>query len=96
MANVCEVTGKRKLSGNRVSHANNKTRHFQQPNIQARRLFVPELNLKVLVRLSNNGLRTLDKHGGLSRFLLQAKPQKISQSLRRLQKVLRAKVSSKQ
>lgn len=88
MANVCEITGKRKLRGNRVSHANNKTNHFQQPNIQERRIFVPELGQKVKIKVSTNGLRTLDKVGGLARFLIKADPESLSQNLRQVRKAL--------
>jgi len=88
MANTCEITGKKKLKGHRVSHANNKTIHFQQPNIQERRLYVPELGRKVKVNVSTNGLRTLDKVGGLTRFLIKAKPENLSQNLRNVRKLI--------
>lgn len=88
MANVCEVTGKRKLKGNRVSHANNKKIHFQQPNIQERRIFVPELGQKVSIKVSTSGLRNIDKAGGISRFLIKADPEKLSANLRQVRKLI--------
>lgn len=88
MANICEITGKRKLKGNRVSHANNKSIHFQQPNIQEKRIFVPELNQRIKINVSTKGLRTLDKHGGLSRFVIKQNPKELSTNLRRLRKLL--------
>lgn len=63
MSKVCQITGKKGLNGHRVSHANNKTNHVQQPNLQKRRIFVPELNRYVKVRLSAKGLKVLDKKG---------------------------------
>ncbi len=63
MSRVCKLTGKGPLSGNRVSHANNKTRHMQRPNIQKKRIFVPELGRTVSVRLSTRALRTVTKNG---------------------------------
>lgn len=63
MSRVCEITGKRGLNGHRVSHANNKSNHVQQPNLQKRRIYVPELGKHVTVRLSTKGLRILDKKG---------------------------------
>src|SRR3989338_4318011 len=78
MANICDVTGKRKLKGNRVSHANNKTIHFQQPNIQERMIFVPELGIRIGLNVTTNGLRTLDKHGGLARFVIKKDPEKVA------------------
>lgn len=88
MANTCEITGKKKLKGHRVSHANNKTIHYQQPNIHERRIFVPELGQRIKIRISSAGLRTLDKVGGLSRFVIRSKPQALSPTLRRLRKTL--------
>lgn len=63
MAQRCDLSGKRPMSGNNVSHANNKTRRRQMPNIQRKRLFVPELNRWVRVRLSAAALRTVTKKG---------------------------------
>jgi large subunit ribosomal protein L28 len=88
MSYVCEITGKRRLKGNRVSHANNRTNHFQQPNLQERTLFVPELNQSIKVRLCTGALRTIDKHGGLARCLLKLNPDKFSLKLLRLKKMI--------
>jgi large subunit ribosomal protein L28 len=63
MSKVCQVTGKRPMSGNTVSHANNKTRRRFLPNLQARRLWVESEKRWVRLRLSTQGLRTLDKKG---------------------------------
>jgi large subunit ribosomal protein L28 len=63
MAKVCQVTGKRPVVGNNVSHANNKTRRRFLPNLHYRRLWVASENRWVRLRLSNHGLRTLDKRG---------------------------------
>jgi len=63
MARVCQITGKKGLSGHRVSHANNKSNHVQNPNLQKKRIYVPELKRTVTVRLSTKGLRTVDKKG---------------------------------
>lgn len=64
MSRRCEITGKRGLNGNRVSHANNKTHHVQKPNLQRRRIWVAELGRYVRVRLSRHGLRVLERRGG--------------------------------
>ena len=63
MSRVCQVTGKRVLSGNNVSHANNRTRRRFLPNLQNRRLWVESEKRWVSLRLSCNGLRTIDKKG---------------------------------
>ena len=63
MARVCQVTGKKPMSGNNVSHANNKTKRRFLPNLQNRRFFVESENRWVSLRLTNAGLRTIDKVG---------------------------------
>ena len=68
MSRKCKLTGKGPLSGNNVSHANNKTRRRQLPNLQRKRIFVPETGEWVRVRLSVRALRTVTKKG-LMRFL---------------------------
>jgi len=63
MARVCQVTGKRPLSGHNVSHANNKTKRRFLPNLHIHRLWVPSENRWVKLRISSKGLRTIDKLG---------------------------------
>lgn len=63
MSKVCQVTGKRPITGNNVSHANNKTRRRFLPNLHERRLWVESEKRWVTLRVSNNGLRTIDKKG---------------------------------
>ena len=63
MARVCQVTGKRPMSGNNVSHANNKTKRRFLPNLQSRRFWVESENRYVRLRGSNAALRTIDKNG---------------------------------
>jgi large subunit ribosomal protein L28 len=63
MARVCEVTGKKPMRGNRVSHANNKTRRRFLPNLQQRRFWVESENRWVSMRVTQAGLRTIDKKG---------------------------------
>ena len=63
MARVCQVTGKGPMVGNNVSHANNKTKRRFLPNLQNRRIFVESENRWVSLRVSNAGLRVIDKIG---------------------------------
>lgn len=63
MARVCQVTGKGPVSGNNISHANNKTRRRFLPNLQRRRFWVETENRWVRLRLTNAALRTIDKNG---------------------------------
>ena len=63
MSRVCQVTGKRPLSGNNVSHANNKTRRRFLPNLHSRRFWSESENRWVRLRVSSKGLRIIDKKG---------------------------------
>jgi len=63
MARVCQVTGKKPMLGNHVSHANNKTRRRFLPNLQKRRFWVEGEKRWVSLRVSQAGLRTIDKKG---------------------------------
>jgi large subunit ribosomal protein L28 len=63
MAKVCQVTGKRAMMGNNVSHAHNKTRRKFQANLHDRRFWVENENRWVKLRVSTAGLRLIDKKG---------------------------------
>ncbi|HCV21454.1 MAG TPA: 50S ribosomal protein L28 [Gammaproteobacteria bacterium] len=63
MARVCQVTGKRRMAGNNVSHAHNTTRRVFKPNIHDRRFWVQSENRWVRLRVSHKGLRIIDKKG---------------------------------
>ncbi|MGG5811933.1 50S ribosomal protein L28 [Falsiroseomonas sp. CW058] len=70
MARRCGITGKGVLTGNNVSHANNKTRRRYLPNLQDASFYSEILNAPVRMRLSVNGIRTVEHNGGLDAFLL--------------------------
>ncbi len=63
MSKVCQVTGKRPMAGNNVSHANNKTRRRFLPNLHTHRFWVESENRYVKLRLSAKGMRIIDKKG---------------------------------
>ena len=63
MARVCQVTGKRPVTGNNVSHANNKTRRRFLPNLHTHRFWVESENRFVSLRVSSKGMRIIDKKG---------------------------------
>lgn len=63
MSRVCQVTGKRPVSGNNVSHAVNRTKRRFYPNIQRKRYWVEEENRFVTLKVSVRGMRTIDKNG---------------------------------
>nr|WP_294552431.1 50S ribosomal protein L28 [uncultured Rhodopila sp.] len=70
MSRRCEITGKGVLSGNNVSHANNKTRRRFLPNLQVTSLLSDILGHEVRMRLSTRGIRTVEHNGGIDAFLL--------------------------
>ena len=63
MARVCEITGKKTVTGNNVSHANNRTKRRFLPNLQNRKFWVESENRWVSMRISGAALRTIDKLG---------------------------------
>ena len=78
MSKVCQVTGKKPMFGNNVSHANNKTRRKFNVNLQRKKFWLPEENRYITLRLSMHGLRIINKKG-ISRVIkeLRAKGFKL-------------------
>jgi large subunit ribosomal protein L28 len=77
MARRCAVTGKGVLTGNNVSHANNKTRRRYLPNLQEASFFSDILGAPVRMRLSVHGIRTVEHNGGLDSFLLSTPDRRL-------------------
>ena len=63
MARVCQVTGKKPMTGHNVSHANNKTKRRFLPNLQSRRFWIESEKRFITLRVTTAGLRTIDKKG---------------------------------
>ncbi len=78
MSRRCEITGKGVLSGNNVSHANNKTRRRFLPNLQVTSLLSDILGHEVRMRLSTRGIRTVEHNGGIDAFLLGTASTKLT------------------
>ena len=70
MSRRCQITGKGVLTGNNVSHANNKTRRRFLPNLQETALLSDALGASVRMRVSTRGIRTIEHNGGLDAYLL--------------------------
>jgi len=66
MARVCEVTGKKPITGNKVSHSNIKTKRRFLPNLQKKRYFLAEENRWITLKVSSEAIRTINKNGLLS------------------------------
>lgn len=74
MSRVCEITGKKAIVGNKVSHSNAKTKRKFNVNLQVKKFFIPEQNKWISLRLSTSALRTINKNG-ISAVLKEAKEQ---------------------
>lgn len=77
MARRCGITGKGVMSGNNVSHANNKTRRRFLPNLQQQSFFSDVLATSIQLRLTTNGIRTIEHNGGLDAFLLSTPDRRL-------------------
>ncbi len=77
MSRRCQITGKGVLSGNNVSHANNKTRRRFLPNMQESSMLSDILGSSVTMRLSTRGIRTVEHNGGIDAFLLSTPNRKL-------------------
>ncbi|MDA0195677.1 MAG: 50S ribosomal protein L28 [Bacteroidetes bacterium] len=74
MSKVCQVTGKRPISGNNVSHSNNKTKRRFYPNLQKKKFYIPEEDRWVTLKVSTAGMRTINKNG-ITSVLKKAKAE---------------------
>jgi large subunit ribosomal protein L28 len=63
MAHKCQISGKSRQTGHRVSHANNKSKHVFRANLQTKRIFVPEENRTIRLKVSTKMIKTIDKLG---------------------------------
>ncbi len=86
MSRRCELTGKGPMSGNNVSHANNKTKRRFLPNLQDVTLQSDVLGRTFKLRISNAALRTVDHRGGLDAFMAKAKDTELSAGALKIKK----------
>lgn len=91
MSRACELTGKAVMTGNNVSHANNKSRRRFLPNLVNVTLISEVLNQNVRLRISAAALRTVEHRGGLDAFLVKADAEELSQRARLLKKQIAKK-----
>lgn len=63
MARICDITGKKVMAGNNVSHSNKKTKRKFYPNLQTKKFFIPESGEWITLKVTTNALRTIDKKG---------------------------------
>ncbi|MDT7934472.1 MAG: 50S ribosomal protein L28 [Sphingomonadaceae bacterium] len=91
MSRICELTGKGRQVGHNVSHANNKTKRTFLPNLQNVTLLSDSLGRAVRLRVSTNGLRSVEHVGGLDAWLLKTADTKLSLKARRLKREIEKK-----
>ena len=91
MSRVCELTGKGRLVGNNVSHANNKTKKTFLPNLQNVTLLSDALERSVKLKVSTNGLRSVEHVGGLDNWLTKTSEDKLSTKARKLKREIAKK-----
>ncbi len=91
MSRVCELTGKTRLVGNNVSHANNKTKKTFLPNLQNVTLLSDALERSVKLKVSTHGLRSVEHVGGLDNWLAKTNDEKLSLRVRRLKREIAKK-----
>ena len=72
MSRICQITGKKVIVGNNVSHAKNRTKRKFYPNLQTKKFFIPETGETIILKVSANALRTIDKKG-IAAVLSEAK-----------------------
>jgi len=80
MSKICQLTGKRPISGHSVSFSNHKTKRRFEPNLQKKRFYIPETDQWVTIKVSANALRTIDKLG-LYAFIKKAEKKGIDHGI---------------
>jgi large subunit ribosomal protein L28 len=94
MSRRCELTGKAVLVGNRVSHANNRTKHRFMPNLQQVTLLSEALGQSVHLRITPYALRSVEARGGLDAFLAKAPDASLSTRALRLKRSIARKLAA--
>ena len=94
MSRVCELTAKGRQVGHNVSHANNKTKRVFLPNLQNVTLMSDVLGRSVRLRVSTNGLRSVEHVGGLDNWLIKTRAEKLSDRARRLKREIKKKLAA--
>jgi len=95
MSRVCELSGKKVMSGNNVSHALNRTRRVFRPNLIRAKLLSDVLGQSISMKICTNALRTVEHNGGLDNFLIKASDANLSLKARRLKKLVKKKLADK-
>ena len=96
MARRCAITCKGVLTGNNVSHANNRTRRRFLPNLQETSVLSDALNQMVRLKVSTRGLKTIEHNGGLDAYLLSCSNTSLTDDARRIKRRIQKALANKQ
>ncbi len=88
MSQFCELTGIGPRSGNLVSHANNKNRTRWLPNITHKRYIIEEIGRSITLKISANGIKTIQKQGGIANAIFKAREENLSARLVKIKRSL--------
>ena len=94
MTKKCDLTGKHSMTGNNVSHANNRTKRKFFPNLQSVSLYSEKLESKLSFKVATSTLRTVEKSGGIDKFLLNSNTKNLSNLAKKYKKNILKKLDS--
>ena len=86
MVKKCDITNVKPMTGNNVSHAVNKTKRRFFPNLQNTSFFSEILGKKIKLKVTSKGIKTVEKNGGIDKYLLNSKNSKLNSETRKLKK----------
>ena len=95
MVKRCSITKKKPMSGNNVSHAVNKTKRRFLPNLQNVSFFSETLGKKVRLKVSTNGIKTVEKKGGIDNYVMNTKDSILTPEIVKLKKIIKFKQTKK-
>ena len=93
MVKKCDITNVKPMTGNNVSHAVNKIKRRFFPNLQNTSFFSEILGKKIKLKVTSKGIKTVEKNGGIDKYLLNSKSSKLNNETRKLKKILVSKTS---
>ncbi len=95
MVKRCSITKKKPMSGNNVSHAVNKTKRRFLPNLQNVSFFSETLGKNVRLKVSSNGIKTVEKKGGIDNYVMNTKDSILTPEIIKLKKIIKFKQTKK-
>ena len=93
MSKICDISGKKPMSGNNVSHAKNRTKRRFLPNLQKITFISEKLGQKIQLKVAASTIRTVEKKGGLDDFLVSTPNSKLPEKAKKLKKTILSKIN---